>query len=49
MIEELMAFIKEAIDRKQESMRRRKRRDTLRLQLARLFEIIADHGTFGVR
>ncbi|GAB6027284.1 hypothetical protein CHUAL_001566 [Chamberlinius hualienensis] len=48
LMEELVVYIKEAIDRKQENVRRRRRRDTLRAQLARVFELIAELGTFGI-
>lgn len=48
LMEELVGYIREAIDRKQENVRRRRRRDILRLQLTRLMESIAEHGTFGV-
>ncbi|KAL3879804.1 hypothetical protein ACJMK2_032086 [Sinanodonta woodiana] len=44
--EELVPFLKEAIDRKQESKRRRKR-DVLRVQLARIFEIMTENRTFA--
>ncbi|XP_050540856.1 protein furry isoform X2 [Daktulosphaira vitifoliae] len=47
LMEELVVFIKEAVDRKQENMRRRRRRDALRLQLVRVFELIAGYGTLG--
>ncbi|XP_026809010.1 protein furry isoform X2 [Rhopalosiphum maidis] len=47
LMEELISFIKEAVDRKQENMRRRRRRDALRLQLVKVFELIAGYGTFG--
>lgn len=49
LMEELVVYIREAIDRKQENMRRRRRRDALRLQLVRVFELIAGYGTFGIR
>lgn len=49
LMEELIVYIKEAIDRKQENMRRRRRRDALRLQLVKVFELIAGYGTFGCR
>lgn len=49
LMEELVAYIREAVDRKQENMRRRRRRDALRLQLVRVLEKIAENGTFGVR
>lgn len=47
MIEELVVYIREAVDRKQENMRRRRRRDALRLQLVRVLEKIAENGIFG--
>ncbi|XP_021940399.1 protein furry [Zootermopsis nevadensis] len=48
LMEELVIYIREAVDRKQENMRRRRRRDALRLQLVRVFELVAEYGTFGV-
>ncbi|XP_067137576.1 protein furry [Centruroides vittatus] len=48
LMEELVVYIREAIDRKQENMRRRRRRDVLRVQLARVLELIAKQGTFGI-
>lgn len=42
-MEELLPHVREAIDRKQENVRRRKRRDALRLQLVRVFELIAEN------
>lgn len=47
LFEELAAYLKEASDRKQENVRRRKRKDNLRLQLLRIFEMIAKEKTFG--
>ena len=47
MMSELVGYIREAIDRKQENMRRRRRRDALRLALVRLFEIITEEKTFS--
>lgn len=47
-MEELVVYIREAVDRKQENMRRRRRRDALRLQLVRVLKLIAENGTFGV-
>lgn len=47
-MEELGVYIREAIDKKQENVRRRRRRDALRLQLMRLLEYIAENGTFGI-
>lgn len=46
-MDELVLFIREAVDRKQVNVRRQKRRDALRLQLVRIFQLIADRGTFG--
>lgn len=43
-----MVHIREAVDKKQENVRRRRRKDALRLQLMRLFENIAENGTFGI-
>lgn len=48
LMEELVIYIREAVDRKQENMRRRRRRDALRLQLVKVFELIAGYGTFGI-
>lgn len=47
-MEELIVYLREAIDRKQENVRRRRRRDALRLQLIKVLEMIAENGTFGV-
>jgi hypothetical protein len=46
LMSELVNYIREAIDRKQENMRRRRRRDALRLALVRVFEIMAEETTF---
>lgn len=48
LMEELVVYIREAIDRKQENVRRRRRRDVLRLQLTRVMESVAELGTFGI-
>lgn len=47
-MEELVLYIREAVDRKQENMRRRRRRDALRLQLVKVLEQMASQQTFGV-
>ena len=47
LMEELVPFLREAVERKQENMRRRKRRDILRLQLGKLLYTIAEKDTFG--
>ncbi|XP_055333456.1 protein furry homolog-like isoform X2 [Paramacrobiotus metropolitanus] len=41
LLEELVPLIKEAIDRKQENVRRKKRKDALRLQLIKMFYVLA--------
>lgn len=48
-MEELVLYIREAVDRKQENMRRRRRRDALRLQLVKVLENMASNQTFGNR
>ncbi|CAG9770963.1 unnamed protein product [Ceutorhynchus assimilis] len=47
LLEELTVYIREAIDKKQENVRRRRRRDALRLQIMRLLEYIAENETFN--
>ena len=47
LMQELIPMIKEAIDKKTENVRRRRRRDALRLQLVKLLEIIAEEETFS--
>uniref|UniRef100_A0A8C5NAA8 Furry homolog, like n=1 Tax=Gouania willdenowi TaxID=441366 RepID=A0A8C5NAA8_GOUWI len=44
LIEELNSIIKEALERRPENMKRRRRRDILRVQLVRIFELLADAG-----
>ena len=46
-MDELGLYIREALDRKQGNVRRQRRRDALRLQLVRIFQLIAERGTFG--
>ncbi|XP_031631503.1 protein furry isoform X3 [Contarinia nasturtii] len=48
LMDELVIYIREAVDRKQENMRRRRRRDALRLQLVKVLEKIAENQTFAV-
>nr|XP_023011562.1 protein furry [Leptinotarsa decemlineata] len=48
LFDELTVYIREAIDKKQENVRRRRRRDALRLQIMRLLEYIAENGTFAI-
>lgn len=47
LLEELVVSIRESIDKKQENVRRRRRRDALRLQLMKVFEHIAENRTFS--
>lgn len=46
LMDELVVYIREAMDRKPKG---RRRRDVLRLQLVKVLERIAENGTFGVR
>uniref|UniRef100_A0A8C2CW93 Furry homolog, like n=1 Tax=Cyprinus carpio TaxID=7962 RepID=A0A8C2CW93_CYPCA len=47
LLEELNPIIKEALERRPENMKRRRRRDILRVQLARIFELLADSGVIS--
>ncbi|XP_028299982.1 protein furry homolog-like isoform X11 [Gouania willdenowi] len=47
LIEELNSIIKEALERRPENMKRRRRRDILRVQLVRIFELLADAGVIS--
>ncbi|KAM6073369.1 protein furry homolog-like isoform 6-T7 [Theristicus caerulescens] len=47
LIEELHPIIKEALERRPENMKRRRRRDILRVQLVRIFELLADAGVIS--
>lgn len=44
-----MPLLREAVDRKQENMRRRRRRDALRLHLNKMLLLIAQKKTFANR
>ena len=46
-MEEMVPLMKEAIDRKAENPRRKKRRDVLRLSLLRIFLYMANNGIFA--
>ncbi|XP_038055333.1 protein furry homolog-like isoform X2 [Patiria miniata] len=46
LLDELQPFIKDAVERKTENMRRKRRRDFLRVHLIRVFELLAEHGVF---
>nr|XP_055052852.1 protein furry homolog isoform X2 [Misgurnus anguillicaudatus] len=47
LIEELHPLMKEALERRPENKKRRERRDLLRLQLLRIFELLADAGVIS--
>ncbi|KAI1301913.1 Protein furry -like protein-like [Halotydeus destructor] len=47
LMEEVVPYIRDVIDRKQENRTRRRRREMLRLQLGKLLELIATKQTFG--
>jgi len=47
LMEEIVPLMKEAIDRKAENPRRKKRRDVLRLSLLRIFLYMANNGIFA--
>ena len=49
LIEELFPFIKECSDKRQEKLRRMKKRDVIRLTIVRIFELMAEQRTFGKR
>ena len=49
IIEELQPLIKEAIDRRQENLRRRRKRDVCRLAIVKIFETMAQNGIFAQR
>uniref|UniRef100_A0A8C2Z7V6 FRY microtubule binding protein n=1 Tax=Cyclopterus lumpus TaxID=8103 RepID=A0A8C2Z7V6_CYCLU len=47
LVEELHPLMKEALERRPENKRRRERRDLLRLQLLRIFELLANAGVIS--
>ncbi|XP_052797247.1 protein furry-like isoform X3 [Mya arenaria] len=47
LMEELVQLLKEAIERKTENIRKRRKKDVLRVQLAHIFERMAQHKTFS--
>ena len=47
LMTELVVYYREAIDRKQENKRQRRRRDALRLALVRVLEIMSEEKTFS--
>ncbi|XP_077984034.1 protein furry homolog-like [Glandiceps talaboti] len=44
LVDEMTPFIREAIERKQENVRRKKKREALRVQLVHVFDLLAEHG-----
>jgi hypothetical protein len=49
LVEELMPYIKECTDKRQEKLRRMKKREVIRLTIVRIFELMAEHRTLGKR
>ncbi|KAL4229825.1 hypothetical protein ACF0H5_010217 [Mactra antiquata] len=47
LMEELVNLLKEAIERKAENVKRRRKRDMFRVQLAHIFELMAEHRAFA--
>ncbi|XP_061189012.1 protein furry-like [Saccostrea echinata] len=47
LMDELVGFLKEAIDRKEGNFKRRRKKDVLRVQLAHIFELMAANKTFA--
>lgn len=47
LIDELVGYLKEAIDRKEGNFKRRRKKDVLRVQLAHIFELMAANKTFA--
>jgi len=46
LLEDLTVHIKDAMEVKQEKVRRMKKRDCMRLRLIRIFELLADREVF---
>lgn len=46
LLEDLSAHIKDAMEVKQEKVRRMRKRDLMRLRLIRIFELLADREVF---
>jgi hypothetical protein len=49
MVDEVIPLIKEAIEKRKGNKERIKRRDVLRLALARIFHYMAENGIFALR
>lgn len=48
-MEELVPLLKDAIEKKTEKYKGRRKRDVFRVQLAHIFELMAEHKTFAQR
>ena len=48
-MEEMVPVVKEAVERKTENIKRRRKKDVWRVQLAHVFELLAEHKTFAHR
>lgn len=49
LVEELTPYIKECLDRRQEKLRRMRKRDLVRLAIVRIFELMAEQRSLGKR
>jgi len=49
LMEELVLLLKEAIERKTDAIRKRRKKDLMRVQLAHIFERMAENKTFAQR
>ena len=49
LVDELVPYIKDCLDKRQEKLRRMKKRDVVRLAITRIFELMAEQRTLGKR
>lgn len=49
LVDEILPYIKESLDKRQEKMRRMRKKDWVRLALVRVFELMAEQRTLGKR
>jgi hypothetical protein len=49
LVDELVPYIKDCLDKRQEKLRRMKKRDVVRLAIIRIFELMAEQRTLGKR
>ena len=49
LIDELVPYIKDCLDKRQEKLRRMKKRDVIRLAIVRIFELMSEQRTLGKR